>query len=119
MSLYVNIPSSGGGAVPRQGANLTDADATVNPASSQISASLLPAGTLSANRVLTLGVTGSPVTGHIYQVLRYDLTANTYAVKDDAATTLYTFAASPTTAQGVTFYYNGTHYAYLSFYYLT
>jgi hypothetical protein len=116
--IWQQISLGTGGIQPATGSNLTDADATVNPASSAISASTLPVATLSANRTLTLGVSGSPVTGHIYQVIRRDLTARTYTVKDDAGTTLFTFASSPTTAQGATFYYNGTHYAFLSFYYV-
>ncbi len=103
---------------PAVGSALTDADATVNPASSAISASVLPASTLTANRVLTIGVSGSPVTNQVYQVIRRDLSAHTYTVKDDAGTTLYTFGASPSGAQGVSIYYNGTHYAFLSFYYV-
>ncbi len=103
---------------PAVGSNLTDADATVNPASSAISASVLPASTLTANRVLTIGVSGSPATGLVYQVVRRDLSAHTYTVKDDAGTTLFTFAASPSGAQGASFYYSGTHFVYLSSYYV-
>jgi hypothetical protein len=42
---------------PRAGANLTNADATKNPASDSASVYTLPAGTLSTNRILTLGTT--------------------------------------------------------------
>jgi hypothetical protein len=107
-----------GGPQPATGANLGNADATINPASDKASLYLLPAGTLTAARVLTLGVSGAPITSSVLQVVRRDLSANTLTVNDDAGTTLLTFAASPTTAQGATFYYTGTHYALLSFYYV-
>lgn len=100
------------------GAALTNADATVNPASDVASEYTLPAATLSANRVLTLGVTGSPITNSIVQISRRDLTANTYTVKDDAGTTLLTFAVSPTTPQGASFQFSGSHYVLSTFFYL-
>jgi hypothetical protein len=116
-SLTVNgVPI--GAVEPAAGADLIDADDTVNPASSKISASTLREPTLTAARVLTIGVTGSPVTSHAYQVIRRDLSAYTYTVKDDAGTTLFTFAASPTAPQGASFYFDGTHYKFLSFYYV-
>ena len=45
-------------------------------------------------------------------------TGNTYTVKDDAATTLVVFGASPATPQAATFYYDGTHYVFLNFWYV-
>jgi hypothetical protein len=50
-------------------------------------------------------------------VVRRDLTGNTYTVKDDAATTLIVFGTTPATPQGATFYYTGTRYALLNFFY--
>ncbi len=104
--------------LPKAGANLTDADATKSPASDAASVYTLPAATLSANRVLTLGVAGSPVTDAVVQVIRRDLTAHTYTVKDDAATSLIVFASGPASPQGATFYYDGTHYVFLNFFYV-
>lgn len=100
------------------GAALTDAALTVNPASDNASEYTLPAATLTANRVLTLGVTGSPVTGSLVQITRRDLTAHTYTVQDDASTSLLVFASAPTTAQGASFRFNGTHFTFSSFFYV-
>jgi hypothetical protein len=116
--IWQQVAFGGNSIEPATGPNLTDADATVNPASSAISASVLPASTLTGNRVLTIGVSGSPTTQQIYQVIRRDVSAHTYTVKDDAGTTLFTFAASPSAPQGATFYFDGTHYVFLSFYYV-
>lgn len=103
---------------PNPGADLTDADVTKNPASDEASMYTLPAATLTGNHVLTLGVTGSPITNSIVQVVRRDLTGNTYTVKDDAATTLVVFGAAPSTPQAATFYFDGTHYVFLNFWYV-
>ena len=87
-------------------------------ASDKASEYTLPAATLSANHVLTLGVTGSPVTSSIVQITRRDLTAHTYTVKDDAGTTLLVFGSAPTAPQGASFSYNGTHFVLASFFYV-
>lgn len=100
------------------GAALTDASATINPASDKASEYTLPAATLTADRALTLGVTGSPVTKSIVQITRRDLTAKTYTVKDDGGTTLLTFGASPSAPQGACFQFNGTSYELSSFFYV-
>lgn len=105
-------------AEPAQGSSLTDANATVNPASNAASCYTLPSGTLSAARTLTIGITGSPATNLVVQIIRRDLSANTYTVKDDAGTTLITLGASPATPQGASFSFNGTHFVLLSFYYV-
>ncbi len=101
---------------PTLGSNLTDADATVSPASDEVSEYVLPAATLSANRILTLGIAGTPDFKFVVRIIRADLTNKTYTVKNDAGTTLYTFTASPTGAVGASFYYDGSHYAFLSTY---
>lgn len=119
-------PAGGGGTgggcggcdLPNPGANLPDTDTTVNPASDSASIYRLLADTLTNNRTLTLGVAGSPVTNSIVQIIRHDLTANTYTVNDDAATPLFTFPASPTTPQAATFFFDGTHYVFLNFFYV-
>jgi hypothetical protein len=101
----------------RTGTDLTDTDATINPATDAASSYTLSVS-LTNNRALTLGVTGSPITGAEVYILRRELTAHTYTVKDDAATTLFTFAASPSSPQGIKCRYNGTHYEFVSFFYL-
>lgn len=100
------------------GAALTDAAATVNSASDKASEYTLPVATLTANRVLTLGVTGSPVTGSLVQITRRDLTAHTYTVQDDASTSLLVFASGPTVPQGAVFKYDGAHFTFQSFFYV-
>lgn len=104
--------------VPVRGSDLTNADVTVNPASDKATLYSLPAATLTANHVLTLGVSGSPITNSVVQIERRDLTSNTYTVKNDSGTSLLIFAATPTGAQGASFYFDGTHYNFLSFYYI-
>ena len=100
------------------GTALTDADTTIAPGTDKASEYTLPAATLSANRVLTLGVTGSPATSLLVQVTRRDLAAHTYTVKDDAGTTLLTFASAPTAPQGASFTFNGTHFVLAQFFYV-
>lgn len=90
----------------KQGANLTDANLSKDVSNG--SEFTLPTATLTASRTLTLAVTGSPVTNQIIRVTRLDVTANTYVVKDDAATTLLTF---PVSLKGAAdFKFNGTHF---------
>jgi hypothetical protein len=101
--------------VPKAGANLTNADVTRNPGTDAASIYTLPGPTtLTGSHILTLGVTGSPATNLVVQVIRRDTTVNTYTVKDDAGTTLTTLAAGI----GASFYFNGTHFALLSTYYV-
>jgi hypothetical protein len=119
---YKGLPyqALGGGltAFPRAGTNLGDADTTINPATSAASEFTIPVSTLTATRTLTLGVGGSPVTGLMVQIVRRDLSGNPYVVKDDGGTTLYTFAGSPTTAQAITCSYNGSHFVFISAFYV-
>lgn len=110
--------SCGGCDMPNPGANLPDSNATVDPAVDSASVYRLPENTLTGNRVLTLDVNGSPVTNSIVQITRHDLGAFTYEVQDDAATSLFTFPASPSTPQAAAFYFDGTHYAFLNFFYV-
>jgi len=65
------------------GANLTDADATKNPGSDAASAYTMPAATLTAARVITLGVTGTLTAGaSTVWIQRRDLTANTLTIRN-------------------------------------
>jgi hypothetical protein len=73
-------------ALPTVGVDLTDADATIIVTGG--CQRTLPAATLTANRVLTLGVTGSPVKFQKITVVRRDATVRTFTVKDNAAATL-------------------------------
>lgn len=90
----------------KQGTALTNANTTV--LASGGSEYTLPAGTLTVSRTLTMGITDTPLTGQIVRITRLDVTANTYVVKDDAATTLYTF---PVSVKGAAdFKFTGVHY---------
>lgn len=73
------------------GTALTDADATIQFTGG--SWRKLPAATLSAARVLTLGNTGA-YAGARLTVTRLDATANTYTIKDNAAATLVVLPVS-------------------------
>lgn len=95
-----------GSEIPTAGSNLSDANATITIAGG--AQYVLPAATLTANRVLTLGVTGSPLTGEIISVLRRGTEAFTYTIQDDAATVLFTMPVS--TRFAAYFRYNGTHF---------
>jgi hypothetical protein len=108
------------GYFPAQGSNLTDTNATINPGSDLDSQYTLPAATLSTNRTLTIGTTGTPVTGLLVRIVRVDATGNTYAVINGGTNggTVFTFAASPTKIQAITVYYNGVDYVLVGFEYL-
>lgn len=72
------------------------------------SEAVLPNATLTGAHILTLAVTGSPITGDVIRVTRLDSTANTYTIKDDAATTLLAMPVSK--RMGADFKFNGTHF---------
>jgi hypothetical protein len=77
-----------------QGADIADvASTTVNPSGGV--EYWIPAATLSANRIIILGVTGVNATygGPRMAFIREDATANTETFKDDAGTVLYVSAA--------------------------
>lgn len=83
-----------------------DADTTVNVST----ASQYTMATVTANRVVTFGVSGSPVSG--IEVMRVDVTrtsAFTVTFKDDAATTLAVCPASVPCS--VVVKHDGTHFA--------
>lgn len=90
----------------RQGANLGNADATIEPFTDQKSLYVLPAATLTANRTITLGNTSAPGAGLLWfvYILRNDLTAFTLTIKKADGTTIYTDPASPTTPRILQFY---------------
>ncbi len=97
---------------------LTDADVTRHPASDGRSEYVLPPETLTAARVFTIGLTGSPQHRSVIRIVRQDKQAFTYTVKDDAGTTLYTFGTGQTTDIAASFYYDDDagHWKFLSVY---
>jgi hypothetical protein len=104
--LSVNIPS--------EGAALTDGALTINPASEACSQRTLPATVpLTNDRTYVLGVTGSPITNSVFSIVKRGAGAHTLTVNDDAATQLFVFASGSTNQQA-NFYFDGTHYKFLS-----
>jgi hypothetical protein len=106
---------------PTEGAALTNADVTVNPATDGASEYTLPAATLTGNHTVTLGVTGSPITGTTVNIVRKDLTANTYAVINGGTNggTAFTFASAPAGAQVASFFYNSVDWVFAGFQYVS
>jgi hypothetical protein len=97
--------------------NLGDASTTVNPGSDAASQYVMAGSTMTANRTVTLGTSGSPVAGLLVQVLRGDLSANTLEI-DGGSGALFTFGASPTAPQAATFQYSGSAWAFVAFYFV-
>jgi hypothetical protein len=92
---YQNIPARFQLPAPYPAtALLGDADTTIQPFTDKVGLYILPAGTLTANRILTIGSTGGIVTWQIY-IAVYDLSANTYTIKENGGGTLWTRPASP------------------------
>jgi hypothetical protein len=97
-----------GSAVAVAGAALGDASATLTVAGGNCYT--LPAATpLTAARVLTLGVGGTPLTGEVITVIRLGLGAFTLTLQDDAGTVLTVLPAS--TKAIASGRWNGTHFA--------
>lgn len=94
-----------GASAPTEGANLTNADATITVLEGD--ARTLPAATLTANRVLTLGVTGA-VDGSVIYIRRFDVTAYTLTINNggSGAGTLRVMPKSAT--DWAVFRFNGT-----------
>lgn len=94
-----------------RGADIPDADTTVNPGTDMASEYHV-LGPLTANRVLTLGTGGTPLTAQAVTIVNYDTSAFTLTVKNDLVTTLFTFGASP--GAGVIrwhqSYFSGVHF---------
>ena len=89
------------------GTNLTDAVASITVGGKPWR--ILPAGTLSQNRIATLSTTNA-ADGDIILITRLDVEAFTYAIVNGGpgAGTLFTFAVSQ--AAWAEFYFNGTNW---------
>lgn len=112
---------SGGasGTQPKAGANLTDANQTLQPVTDK--ASLYRQVTpLTANRTKTLGTTNA-FAGLTVYIQREDTAAFTLAVVNGGvgAGTLFTFAATPTEAQLCAFQFDGINWNAAGFSYIT
>ena len=104
----------------RPGVDLPDANITINPGFEQVSQRTLRAAVLTAARVATLGVSGSPPAGTQFDLVRRDLSANTYTVNNGGpgGGTLLTFAGSPLTPQGAKLGFDGTNWNFIDFFYV-
>jgi len=94
------------------GAPLGDANTTVQPGNDLVSAYLLPAATLSANRIVTLGVLGTLIAGvTTVWIVRRDLTANTLTIRNGGTNGVLipdiVLPASPPHAMALGATYNG------------
>ena len=95
------------------GTALTNADATINPGTDKASEYTLPAATLNAPHVLTMGTGGTPTTGLTVWIIRRDLTANTYTINNGGAGgsavagKTVILPASPGKPMGACWYYDG------------
>ena len=104
MAQYVNIPIDRltylFTSFNKQGANLGNADVTVQPFTDLGGVSLytMPPNTMTANRAVTLGNTSAPPAGVVWLcfILRQDQTANTLTVKRADTTNIYVDPVSPT-----------------------
>lgn len=87
---------------------LTDASVTVQPLTSKYGRLILPVGTLTANRTVSLGISGNPGTGPLItlDIERYDASAFTLAITTNGGATIYTFPANPTKATRFACYLN-------------
>jgi hypothetical protein len=94
-------------ATPKQGTDLTDANASIAVAAGN--ARVLPAATLTANRTLTLQTSGA-VTGELMTIVRFGTEAYTFAIVNGGAGagTKYTFPVS--VARAAEFTYDGTNW---------
>jgi len=95
-----------GSEIPTSSAPLADANATITVAAG--AQYVMADGTMTANRVITLGTSGSPLTGEMIAILRRDTGAYTLTVNDDAASALVVLPASRRYA--AYFRFDGTHY---------
>lgn len=89
-----------------RGADLGDADATLQPFTDNASLYVLPPNTLTANRTITFGNTSAPGAGQnwLCTILRYDRTAFTLTIKKTDTTTIYTDPISPTSSRALMFF---------------
>jgi len=107
-SVYGPIPAS----------NLTNASVTVNPATDSASEYVMPTATMSANRTVTLGTTGSPATNDVVRVICNDFAGHNLVIANGGVGggTLFTFSGTPATSLGASFYFDGTNWKFLSTY---
>ena len=97
------------------GTALTNADATINPGTDKASEYTLPAATLNAAHVLTMGTGGTPTTGLTVWIIRRDLTANIYTVNNGgpagaAVGKTVILPASPGKPMGACWYFDGVNW---------
>lgn len=101
--------------VPSQGTALADAATLLQPNTDLCSEYTMP--TLTANRVVTLGVTGPPVTGQMVRIVRKDATANTLTVANGGTNggNLFVVPTAPSATKwpSATFYFNSVDWVFV------
>ncbi len=90
------MPAANRAVLWRTGTTLTDASATIQPFTDNRSQYVLPSGTLSTNRVLTMGIAGAPAAapGTSVLITILDTSANTYTINNNAGTPQFVKVAS-------------------------
>jgi len=121
--VQVALAIGAGGSVdtqPKNGANLTDGDQTLQPVTDQASR-YKQVTALTANRTKTLGVAGVFLGMTVY-IQREDSAAFTLTIVNGGGGVVvgmpFVFAASPTEKQLAAFQSNGTDWAFIGFYYV-
>jgi hypothetical protein len=107
MSKYINIPPSDPFlSMFSRGADIGDADTTLQPFTDRAWFYVLPANTLTANRVITLGNTNFYNSAGMFLwvgILRYDTGAFTLRINNTAGAQIYLDPASPAPARLLVF----------------
>ena len=99
----------------RSSANLGDADVTVQPQTDLIGQYVMPAGTTTAARTITVGKASSPAPTRVV-VFYIFAQGHDVIFIDDASVPIRTVTAG--TKQAITVYYTGTHFALSDYNYL-
>lgn len=114
MALYVNIPGSPPFSYKR-GANLADTDATITPGTDKVSLYVMPAGSQTANRTITLSNAGA-AQSEVVDIIREGTEAFTLTINNAAAGLLFTVPVS--TAMRVEAFFSGGAWTLSIWYYI-
>lgn len=103
MALYVPIPAASPFSYKR-GPNLSDTDQTVTPGTDKLGLYVMPSGTMTANRSITLSNAGA-VSGQVVDIVREGTEAFTLTILSAAAATLLVIPAN--TSERFEAFFNG------------
>src|SRR6478736_1205249 len=92
---------------PKQGADLGNADVTIQPFTDKCSLYIMPAATMTTPRTITIGNT-SAIAGNLWtiSIVREDLTSHALVINNAAGSPIFTFTGSPGQAVRCEFYCN-------------